>query len=97
MNSGTLAKTNLFLLLFVTTTYSLSASPVRAAVGWYDFGWAYRRAITITNTCGAGVTDYEVGIDLDDSFDFTKAENDGSDVRITADDGVTLIPFWIEV
>jgi len=97
MSFRIIAKTNRLLLLFVISTLSFSSASVRAASGWYDFGWAYRRSVVVTNTCGAELADHQVRIDLDSSFDFGKAESDGSDVRITADDGVTAIPFWIEV
>ena len=48
------------------------------------------------NTGGTILTDFQVKITLDSSFDFSKAKTDGSDVRITTDDGITLIPYWIE-
>ena len=41
-------------------------------------------------------TDFQVKITLDGSFSFTNTNTDGSDIRITASDGTTLIPFWIE-
>jgi len=40
--------------------------------------------------------DYQVLITLDNAFNFTAANNDGNDIRFTADDGITKIPFWIE-
>ena len=60
-------------------------------------GWSYRRAVTITEQSGSTLTDYQVRIDLNSSnFDFAKANADGSDIRFTADDGETLLPYWIE-
>ena len=41
-------------------------------------------------------SNYAVRITLDSAFDFSRALADGSDVRITAEDGVTPLPFWIE-
>ena len=43
----------------------------------------------------AALTDYQVLITLDSSFDFTKAKSDGSDLRVTTEAGTSL-PFWIE-
>jgi len=86
---------NLFLLSVILATCSPAPSSVGAE--WYDLHWGYRRSVVITNTCGKEVTDHQVGINLDSSFDFSKAKSDGSDVRITADDGTTLFPFWTEV
>jgi len=65
-------------------------------MGWLS-GWSYRRAITITEQSGSTLTDYQVRIELNSSnFDFSKANADGSDIRFTADDGETLLPYWIE-
>lgn len=60
-------------------------------------GWPYRRSITITERSGSDLTDYQVKIELNSSnFDFSKANADGSDIRFAADDGTTLLPYWIE-
>jgi LPXTG-motif cell wall-anchored protein len=66
-----------------------------AQSAWFDSNWHYRNAVTVSNS-GSALTDYQVKITLDSSFDFTKAKSDGSDLRITASDETTLIPFWIE-
>ncbi|MBK7031577.1 MAG: DUF2341 domain-containing protein [Bacteroidales bacterium] len=64
---------------------------------WYDAGWAYRRAVSITNSGSTMLTDYQVKFTLNNSaFNFSQANLDGSDVRITLADGVTEIPYWIE-
>jgi len=60
-------------------------------------GWTYRRSITITEQSGSDLTDYQVKIELNSSnFDFSKANADGSDIRFAAEDGTTLLPYWIE-
>jgi len=66
---------------------------------WLDPAWDYRRLITISNPSDPPVelANYQVQVKLDSSsFDFTKAKSDGGDIRITSEDGTTLIPFWIE-
>lgn len=65
-------------------------------MAWLN-GWTYRKAITITEQSGSDLTDYQVKIELNSSnFDFSKANADGSDIRFAADDGTTLLPYWIE-
>jgi len=64
---------------------------------WYRAGWLMRRSIPINNTCGEIVYGHQVMISLDASnFDFSNAEPDGSDIRVTDSDGLTPIPYWIE-
>jgi len=83
--------TFVFFIIFITGAFT-SVFPQ-----WE--GWNYRRTVTINNTSGSTLTDYQVKIDLSNltpPFIFGNANSDGSDVRITSDDGVTEIPFWIE-
>jgi hypothetical protein len=63
---------------------------------WFDPAWQYRRTVTISNPGLSTLTNYQVQITLNSSFDFANAKSDGSDIRVTAADGTTLIPFWIE-
>jgi N-acetylneuraminic acid mutarotase len=84
--------------LFITTVVmiGLLTTQFLTAQGWYDTDWEYRREVTVDNPGGTALTDYQVLVTLDGSFDFSKANADGSDIRLTASDGITLIPFWIE-
>ncbi len=65
---------------------------------WYDSSWNYRREIRISNSQNSNdLTDFQIEIKLDSSnFDFSKIKSDGSDIRFTASDGVTLLDHWIE-
>ena len=74
---------------------------------WYNNKWTYRSVISITietttgsiegGTTGDPILDYQTKIELNDSnFDFSKAKNDGSDIIITKDDGITSLPYYIE-
>jgi len=63
---------------------------------WYDTDWQYRRAVTVDNPGGTILTDFQIQISLDNTFDFSEANPNGSDLVITADDGTTLLPLWIE-
>ena len=50
-----------------------------------------------SNGGSAIATPYQVLVTLDsNNFDFTKAKSDLSDLRVTASDGTTLLPFWLE-
>ncbi|MGD0884643.1 MAG: DUF2341 domain-containing protein, partial [Thermodesulfovibrionales bacterium] len=65
-------------------------------VSWLDPAWSDRISVTVSNPGQSDLTDYQVQITLGSSFPFSSANSDGSDIRVTAADGVTLIPFWIE-
>ena len=75
----------------------MSASDI-AAQDWYDTDWPFRRIVTVSNPSGTDLTEFQVQLTLNDgvNFDFGRSLSDGSDIRITAADGTTLIPFWIE-
>jgi hypothetical protein len=73
------------------------ASGASPAAGWYDASWQHRSAIQISHPGDGGtVSQYQVHVALDGSFDFVHALSNGHDLRVTAEDGKTLIPFWIE-
>ncbi len=57
--------------------------------------WQYRRPITINNPNSNDLTDFQVKITLDSSFDFSKANSDGSDIRF-ADAAGNTIQYYIE-
>jgi hypothetical protein len=78
-----------------------AARPLRQGVtsigpAWFNADWHYRRPATIAGTATT-LTNYQVLITLDSSnFVFSAAQSNGSDLRVTASDGTTLLPFWIE-
>ena len=74
---------------------ALAAVPKAANAGWFDPAWGYRRAVTVSNP-GQALSGYQVRISLDASFDFSRAQSDGADLRATATDGMTALPFWVE-
>ena len=62
-----------------------------------DPGWSYRRPITITNNSGSALSDYQVLVELNtDNFDYSKANDDGSDLRFTNADNTVKYDYWIE-
>jgi hypothetical protein len=80
-------------LMMILVSSSMSA---QAAAGWLDPQWSNREIVTVTNSGGAVLSNFQVHVTLDGAFDFTQAKSDGSDIRFTSDDGVTLVPFWME-
>ena len=79
------------LILMILTLFPVSTN----AQSWLA-GYDYRRALTITNS-GSSVTDYQVKIQLNSSnFNDNFPQANGEDIRITAADGTTLLPLWIE-
>jgi len=63
---------------------------------WYNTGWSHRFSITIPAAqVDDDVTDFPVYVDLSmfgDHF-WTSAEETGADIRVTAADGVTELPY----
>jgi hypothetical protein len=57
----------------------------------------YRSAVVISNPGSTTLSGYQVHVVLSGSnFDFSKSQANGADIRFTATDGVTLLPYWIE-
>ncbi len=65
---------------------------------WYDVNWSSRREITFDNSGQSeNLVDFPVLIKLTTvNFDFSDANSDGSDIRFTDSDGVTLLDYDIE-
>src|SRR6202040_4164788 len=77
-----------------TQTAVLGVGP--STLGWLDPAWLYRSAVTISNPGGTTLSAYQVHVVLSGSnFDFTKPQSSGADIRFTASDGVSLLPYWI--
>jgi len=57
--------------------------------------WQYRSGISIKNPNGSVLSNFQVKVTLDASFDFAHAQSDGADLRVTASDGITPLNFWI--
>jgi len=86
-----------FRIAFLITMMCLFTAEFTIAQDWYDTDWKYRREVTVANPAGTTLSDFQVEVNLDSSFDYAKANSDGSDILITAEDGITIIPFWIEL
>ena len=78
------------------STQTASLGVTAQTVSWLNSSWQYRSAVTVANAGGTALTGYQLNVVLSSGFDFTKAQSNGGDIRFTASDGVTLLPYWIE-
>jgi len=69
------------------------ASPVSPLAGW-----SYRRRFVVSNTAGATQSNFQVMLTLNTAalVSSGKLLSSCNDLRITASDGSTLLPYWIE-
>jgi hypothetical protein len=79
-----------------STTKTATLGITAATVGWLSSSWQYRGSVSIANAGGTTLTGYQLNVVLSPGFDFTKAQSNGGDIRFTASDGVTELPYWIE-
>jgi len=56
-------------------------------------GWSKKKAITITNSSGSILTDYQISLDI--SYD-SDMQADFDDIRFTDSSVSTVLPYWIE-
>ena len=97
-----LAKTIRFRRGLLATIVFLILSEVAQASTWWNDEWTYRKHITLDTTAtGAGISDpigtTPVLVRLHaGNFQFDAAKEDGSDIRIVAEDNKTLLPYHIE-
>jgi hypothetical protein len=61
-------------------------------------GWSYYSEVTITNNVARDLTDYQINFTLDTATLIAqgKMKSDCGDIRVTLNDGQTLLPYWIE-
>ncbi|RLG20586.1 hypothetical protein DRN72_04960 [Methanosarcinales archaeon] len=84
-------------LIFASVAICLLFLTSVASASWWNVNWKYRREITITNVNGT-LTDYQILVELNSSnFNFSHAQENGSDIRFVASDDETLLNHWIEV
>lgn len=91
-----------WLVIFLALTAGLAAfffllSPRATEAAWWDETWLYRKAVQISNSNGADLTDFQVAITLDTVSLITagKMQGDCDDLRITDQNG-QILPHWIE-
>jgi len=77
-------------------TLSVGSEAAYASPGWLS-GWTYRRAIDLSPA--TSIADYQVLVTLNTSTmgnPYANVNTDGSDIRFTGSDEVTLQDYWIE-
>ena len=69
----------------------------KVSAAWWDDAWHYRKAISITNSSGSNLTDFQVSVSIGTSQLIAdgKMQTDCDDIRITDING-NLLPYWIE-
>jgi hypothetical protein len=79
-----------------TVTLSVGSQAAYASPGWLS-GWTYRRPINLSQV--TPVDDYQVLVTLTTGTmgnPYANVKPDGSDIRFTGSDEVTLQDYWIE-
>lgn len=66
---------------------------LKAAGTWYNSNWGFRKPVTIDNTGGGALTDYQVSVSV--TYE-SSMQADFDDIRFTDDDQTTLIDHWRE-
>lgn len=84
-------------VFFITVIGWFLLTASLSAQGWYDGNWQHRIPVTVYNPGTSALADFQVLVTLNaTNFDFSRPLSDGRDLRVTAADGTTLIPFWLE-
>ena len=75
-----------------------SVASLVSVLPWMDDGWTSMIPVTVTSGAAPALTEYQVKLEIDSSqAEFWAGVNsDGNDIRVTDDDAVTSIPFWVE-
>jgi len=86
---------NMALIQFVRINLPVIKQKINPSTGVSLTGWSHRKQITILNTnVDADLADFPLYVKIaDDSLIGVSAKSDGSDIRFTAGDGVTLLQF----
>jgi hypothetical protein len=83
---------------FYRTTYTVDGIKIRQWDDWYDPAWSRRKIITIDNRDKSLLVDYQLELKVNtyELISNNKMRADGADIRITDEDGKTLLPIWID-
>lgn len=92
----------LFTILFLALAgivffLKIGGKTQKVSAAWWDDAWHYRKAISITNSSGSNLTDFQVSVSIGTSQLIAdgKMQTDCDDIRITDING-NLLPYWIE-
>ncbi|MCK9578312.1 DUF2341 domain-containing protein [bacterium] len=75
------------------SNYSYSSASSKYSSSSLLTGWTKRKPITITNTSGSTLTDYQISLDI--AYD-SDMQADFDDIRFTDSNASLLLSYWIE-
>ena len=86
-----------FLLISIVVLWKFVLSNHKVSAAWWNDGWNYRKAISISNTSGSNLTDFQISVSIGTSALIAsgKMQSDCDDIRVTDING-NLVPYWIE-
>ena len=85
-----------FLLIGVVVLWKFVLPNHKISAAWWNDGWNYRKAVSISNTSGSNLTDFQVSLSIGTSALIAsgKMQSDCDDIRVTDING-NLLPHWI--
>lgn len=86
----------LFPLIVTLAASMVFRSPVTQASAAWLTGWTDRAPITVQNSGTTNLSNYQIKITLPSTFDYAAVQPSGADIRVTDNDGVTQLPYWVE-
>ncbi|MCD6229663.1 MAG: DUF2341 domain-containing protein, partial [Candidatus Diapherotrites archaeon] len=83
---------------FVFLIVVLFLSPVLSAGAWWDSSWEYRKVITVTDTSGSDLADFQVLVEFDfqSLISAGSMNSDCSDLRFADSSGAQELSYWVE-
>jgi len=86
-----------FLLISIVVLWKFVLPNHKVSAAWWDDGWNYRKAVSISNTSGSNLTDFQISVSIGTSALIAsgKMQSDCDDIRVTDING-NLLPYWIE-
>src|SRR5574344_1252946 len=86
-----------FLLISIVVLWKFVLPNHKVEASWWNDGWNYRKAVSISNTSGSNLTDFQISLSIGTSALIAsgKMQSDCDDIRITDING-NLLPYWVE-
>ncbi|MCD6229176.1 MAG: DUF2341 domain-containing protein, partial [Candidatus Diapherotrites archaeon] len=84
---------------FLVTVFLIFLFPLVLSAGtWWDADWEYRKAITVTDSSGSELTDFQVLVEFD-SLSLIADDtmnSDCGDLRFADTSGTQELSYWVE-
>ncbi|MCD6229285.1 MAG: DUF2341 domain-containing protein [Candidatus Diapherotrites archaeon] len=83
---------------FVFLIVVLFLSPVFSAGAWWDSGWDYRKQVTVTDTSGSDLADFQVLVEFNSASLVSAGtmKSDCGDLRFADSSGTQELSYWVE-